>query len=125
MEGLLPTATSTANGLLDKKFVNGTSITMPAIDGARDANELYKHTGSGLTVYVVNAEWLNTPELSGTLLNIQRMGINNARQSQHITQLSLSSKGVYSRYGNGNFSKDEITWTEWKELYEVRTSYND
>lgn len=116
MEGLLPTATSTANGLLDKKFVNGTSITMPAIDGARDANELYKHTGSGLTIYVVNAEWLNTPELSGILLNIQRLGINNAGQSQHITQLSLSSKGVYSRYGGGNSNTNEIAWREWEKL---------
>lgn len=116
VEELLPTASSTHNGLLDKKFINGTSLTIPAIDGAKDANELYKQTGSGLTVYIINSEWLNTPYGGGVLFNIQRQGIGNAGQSQHITQLAFSPIGVYSRYGGGNSNTNEISWKEWEIL---------
>ncbi len=78
-------------------------------------DELYKHTGAGLSILIVNTNIVELNLNHGILLHLQRVERGNTTGSQFVAQMLFITAGnVLYRYGAGNGTK--IDFHSWKKV---------
>ena len=79
-----------------------------------DLNSIYKKEESGISIYNISAEILNSPATYSFCINIQRSGKGDVTASQRILQIVPDDNLVNLRTGKGDGEK--IVYTSWRRI---------